>query len=231
MIYNNNQLEAIVLCGGYGKRLNNLTLKLPKSLIRINDKPILEYIIEHLLFYKIYNINLAVGYKSELIKDYILSRDDFSSIKIHDGGNISIIERIKKILKQTKSECILVIYGDTISDININKLFNYHIKINRPIVAVKQLQLSFGIFDIDNSECIINYEEKPALDKWINIGYFLINKSFYNDIHSNDSWETFISNCILQKNMYSFIHDGEWITVNTKEELEKAKIDIFKLKK
>ena len=69
MTHNINQLEAIILCGGYGKRLENLTLKVPKPLIRINNKPILEYIIEHLFFYKIYNINLAVGYKSELIKN------------------------------------------------------------------------------------------------------------------------------------------------------------------
>ena len=47
---------------------------------------------------------------------------------IHDGGNISIIERIKKIVKQTKSTYILIIYGDTISDININNLFSYHKK-------------------------------------------------------------------------------------------------------
>ena len=53
---------------------------------------------------------------------------------------------------------MLIIYGDTISDININDIFNYHIKINKPIVAVKPLQLSFGIFDIDN-QCIINYDE------------------------------------------------------------------------
>ena len=230
MIYNNNQLEAIVLCGGHGKRLNNLTLKIPKPLIRINNKPILEYIIEHLLFYKIYNINLAVGYKSELIKDFISSRDEYSTIKIHDDGNISIIQRIKNILKKSISDKVLIIYGDTISDINIDKLINYHKKINKPIVAVKQLELSFGIFDIDKSQCIINYEEKPTLDKWINIGYFLINNLFYDDIYLFNSWENFISNCISKKNMYSYFHDGEWITANTKEELEKAKTDIIKLK-
>ena len=82
-----------MLCGGHGKSL--ITFCVAKPLIKINDKPILEYIIEHLFFYKIFNISLAVGYKSEMIKNYILSRDDFSSIKIHDGGNISIIKELK----------------------------------------------------------------------------------------------------------------------------------------
>ena len=71
---------------------------------------------------------------------------------------------------------------------------------------------------------------KPTLDKWINIGYFLINNLYYDDIYLFNSWENFISNCISKKNMYSYFHDGEWITVNTKEELEKAKTDIIKLK-
>ena len=128
MTYINKQMEAIILCGGYGTRLKKLTLNLPKTLIKINNKPILEYIIEHLFYYKIYNINLAVGYKSELIKKYILSRYNYPSIMIHDGGNISIIERIQKILKRTKPAQILIIYGDTISDINLNKLFEYHKK-------------------------------------------------------------------------------------------------------
>ena len=111
MIHNNNKLEAIVLCGGYGKRLKNITQKIPKPLIKIHNKPILEYIIDHLFIYNINNINLAVGYKSNLIKDFIVSRYNYPSIKIHDGGNISIIQRIKNILKESISEYVLIIYG------------------------------------------------------------------------------------------------------------------------
>ena len=122
MIHNNTKLEAIVLCGGYGKRLTNITQKIPKPLIKIHNKPILEYIIDHLLFYNINKINLAVGYKSNLIKKFIVSRYNLSSIKIYDDGIISIIQRIKNILKNSTSEYVLIIYGDTISDININNI-------------------------------------------------------------------------------------------------------------
>ena len=61
--------EAIILCGGKGERLRPLTYDIPKPLVKINNKPILHYVIEHLKQFDIRNINIASGYKSSVLKE------------------------------------------------------------------------------------------------------------------------------------------------------------------
>ena len=62
--------EAIILCGGKGERLRPITNSVPKPLVKINNKPILHYVIEHLKQFEIGNFNIAGGYKSSVLKKY-----------------------------------------------------------------------------------------------------------------------------------------------------------------
>ena len=67
----NKKLSVIILCGGEGMRLRPITNNIPKPLVQINDKPILFYIINHLLKYQISDYIIATGYKSEKIEDFM----------------------------------------------------------------------------------------------------------------------------------------------------------------
>ena len=90
--------EAIILCGGKGERLRPITNDVPKPLVEINDKPILHYLIEHLKKYNIRKINIASGYKSDVIERYFSENNYNASIKIHDSGDVDIIKRIQDLL-------------------------------------------------------------------------------------------------------------------------------------
>ena len=64
-------MQALILCGGKGERLRPLTSNIPKPMIKINGKPILEYIIDHILLFGIKDFILTTGYQSQVIEDYI----------------------------------------------------------------------------------------------------------------------------------------------------------------
>ena len=81
-----NSLSVIILCGGEGQRLRPLTEKVPKPLIKIKNKAIIEYIINHFYKYKIKNIIITTGYKHKLLKQFIYKKYKNSKIKVLDTG-------------------------------------------------------------------------------------------------------------------------------------------------
>ena len=90
--------EAIILCGGKGERLRPITNSVPKPLVKINNKPILHYVIDHLKQFGIGNINIAGGYKSSVLKKYFSENKYDINIDIYDSGDVDIIKRIQDIL-------------------------------------------------------------------------------------------------------------------------------------
>ena len=124
--------EVIILCGGKGERLRPITNDIPKPLMKINNKPILHYVIEHLKQFDIRNINIASGYKSSVLKKYFSENSYNVSIKIHNSGDVDIIKRIQDILVTVQKD-VIVLYGDTISDVDINDLISNHRKSSKEI--------------------------------------------------------------------------------------------------
>ena len=99
-----NNLTAIILCGGKGMRLRPLTNDVPKPLVEINDKPILYYIINHLMKYEIKNLIIATGYKSEMIETFM--KNNFSNIKytIVNSGDVNILKRVKDCMEYINND-------------------------------------------------------------------------------------------------------------------------------
>ena len=124
--------EAIILCGGKDEILRPITNDIPKPLVKINNKPILHYVVEHLKQFDIRNINIASGYKSSVLKKYFSENRYNVSIKIHNSGDIDIIKRIQDILETVQKD-VIVLYGDAILNIDINDLISHHRKSSKEI--------------------------------------------------------------------------------------------------
>ena len=122
------KLSVLILCGGKGKRLRPLTKDLPKPLIKIRKKEILGYIIDHLKIYGYNEILIASGYKHKLINKFFSNNYRECKIKvIETSPNDDIIKRIQSIVSFIKED-LLICYGDTLADIDLKKLYNFHIK-------------------------------------------------------------------------------------------------------
>jgi NDP-sugar pyrophosphorylase family protein len=222
-------LTVIVLCGGKGDRLKPLTLKTPKPLMKIKDKTILEYIINHLLKSDIKNIIVASGYKHYLVKKFINVKYKKKVEVKNTSIDVDILERIKNITKNKKGE-FLVCYGDTLADININKLIKqYLLNKKKLIISSYELKSSFGILNTyKNSNAVIKFREKPNLNIWFNIGYFIFSQKYIKMLSRFKKFENFLHFCSKKKFMSTYKHLGQHITVNTISELEEAKSKIYK---
>lgn len=224
-------LTIIVLCGGKGERLKPLTNNTPKPLIKINNETILFRILKHLIYYKLNHFIIASGYKSDKIKKFIKKKKEFSNIKVlYTGKDTDIISRIQKCLPYSKDN-ILICYGDTLLDININKLINFYLLYkNKIIVTVFNLKTNFGILKISSSNTVVKFLEKPNLNLWINVGFILLNKKYYNLLFKFKTFKNFLISIGYKKIFKAFKHLGKHITVNTLSELEEAKKNIKLLK-
>jgi glucose-1-phosphate cytidylyltransferase len=223
-------MNTIILCGGKGERLRPLTLKIPKPMVNVKGKPILWYILKQLEQFKLGEIFLAVGYKSSSIKDYFRQNFLQLNITIVDDGDVDIIQRIKSVINLSPNEDALVLYGDTISDVDLDKLFLFSAKNKKcGTLTVWPLSTNFGVVEFNEKLEIIEFKEKPKLNKWINIGYFIMRKELFTHINNFEKFEDFLQYCGSNGLLNAYRHEGEHFTVNSVVELEYVEENINKI--
>lgn len=217
-------LTVLILCGGKGLRLRPLTKELPKPLIKIKNKTILENIIDYLKKYGVNDFIIATGYKHKILNKFIKKKYKKTRIKtLYSGVNSDIIYRIRRLSKYSKKN-LLVCYGDTLIDVDLNKYIHFYLSNKKKVVvATYQLESSFGIFDIVKKNQIINFKEKPSLNIWFNVGFFIFNENNFYLFNKFDKFKNFLKFLSKKKLMIAYKHFGRHITVNTLAELEKAK--------
>jgi len=221
-----DSIQALVLCGGKGERLQPLTTSIPKPLVCIKDQPIIEYLIDHLTGYEINDFIFATGYQSEKFEEYLSKRNNNFKYHLSDAGDVDIIYRIKEARRYIQGD-VIICYGDTLANVNIQELTEYHKKKpGRATITVWPLKSQFGIMEFDNDGMITSFLEKPVLDKWINIGYIYLDQELLHRVDDFTLFEDFIKYLIDKRELNGFRHRGVHITVNTLKELDEANKNI-----
>lgn len=172
-------MDAIILAGGRGKRLKPVTDYLPKPLVPINNIPILQLQIKFLKKFKINNIIICTGYKTEQIENFLKMKKNFG-IKIQisvEKEPLGTGGAIKKAAKLIKSKSFFVMNGDTITNININKLKKYENSI-----AAIELRTKYGVLDAKNDQVTRFLEKKEISNLWMNAGIYHLSKNILRDL-------------------------------------------------
>ena len=220
-------MKAVLLAGGLGTRLREETEFRPKPMVQVGGRPILWHIMKNLATQGVSDFVVATGYKSEVVKDYFLNYEawnsdfsirlgDRSSLEFHgahdeDSWRVTIADtgqmtmtggRILRTARYLGNERFLVTYGDGLADVDLDALTREHERSGR-LVTVTTVQPSsrFGILDIDESGQVVSFREKPALEGWISIGYFLMEP---------EALEYFDVDCVLEEEpMSRLVQDGQ----------------------
>ena len=212
-------MKVIILAGGKGTRLSEYTQSIPKPMVKIGGKPIIQHIIN---YYNKYNFNdfiIAAGYKHSVISKYF-KKKNFKNIKIqviNTGLNSLTGTRLKK-LRNYLTQTFMVTYGDGLSDINLNKLIKFH-KINKKKITVTAVHppARFGELQIKGN-LVNKFKEKPQLQKgWINGGFFVMEPSFL-DLIGNDNVmleRNPINKAVKQKMLAAYKHNKFWYCMDT----------------
>ena len=203
-IYEKFGTTALVMAGGKGVRLKPFTDVLPKPLIPINGKPVLQIIIDSLLKNKFTNIFISTGYKKEIIKAY------FESQKVI--YNLNFIEEDKPLgtagpilkLNKYKFENVLVSNCDVMVKYDISKIMNFHIEKNFDvtILGVKiNHKIPYGVIHLENNSnnLINNINEKPIKSYLISSGIYIVRKKViikFSKKNKKIDFNDFINHCI-----------------------------------
>ena len=219
---------AVVMAGGKGKRLRPFTESVPKPMIKVAGRPILERIILHLVGVGIRRIFISVNHLSEIIEDHFKDGSDYGAeiefLRENDplgsGGAISLLPEIPE-------HPLLVMNGDLIADANCGDMINFHTQ--NDFYATMGVysyfhQVPYGCVEIKEDR-LASLEEKPVLEKMVNAGIYVLSPRAVCAIPKNTSFPiTTLFEDALSDNLPcgAFIIEKEWLDIGTPKQLRQA---------
>lgn len=234
-------MKTVLLAGGLGTRLGEETHNKPKPMVEIGGWPILWHIMNHYAHYGHKEFMVALGYRGFVIKDFFLNYHRLNSdlcidlstgdvqttqqylrdwiVHLIDTGAESMTGgRIGRLRKHLCDETFLITYGDGVSDLDIQKLIQFHRSHGKlaTVTAVRPAA-RFGGMNLDSSK-VIEFKEKPHMGEgWINGGYFVFEPEVLDYIVGDD--------CILEREplerlaadgqLMAYRHNGFWQCMDT----------------
>ncbi len=241
-------MKVVILCGGMGTRLKEETEYRPKPMVKIGDKPILWHLMNIFAYYGYKDFILCLGYKGDMIKEYFLNfemlNNDFTinlshpqKIKIHQSvcsdWSVTLADtgektlkggRLKKIEKYIKGDMFLTTYGDSIGNINIPALVQFH-KNHGKIATISGVTPAsrFGKMKL-NGDQILSFHEKPKDSGTLaNGGFMVFSTKIFDYLTENDD-------CDLEYGPFEQLardgqlmmhrHEGFWACMDTIRDME-----------
>ena len=226
-----NKVKGIILCGGRGSRLKDLGERIPKTLVEIDGRPMLEYIIENFEKSGIKELKIAVGHLSEKIEGFVKENYAINNFEIVDNGETaSMLERISSCLEEDGLS--IVMYGDTYIDMDLGELISHHIKSKKDCTMITgKSRLPWGKIETDMEGTVLNYKEKPEYEYYI--GGLVLSNKLKNDMDSSlkelddaRGFVLFMQDLIKRQRVGSFLHEGFNISFNTLLERQSAEKEI-----
>lgn len=214
-------MKAVILCGGRGTRLGKHGESVPKSLVEIGGRPILDHLMQRYSHYGINEFILCLGYLGDAIEQH------FSAPPLHQNRHIIFADtgletntggRLKKIEKfLIEDETFCLTYGDGLADIDIHELIQFHKQHGKiATVTVVNPQSNFGILELSEKNEVIRFQEKPVMKEWINGGFFVFNRSIFNYLTENCVLEREpLEQLAAERQLIAYKHIGFWKCMDT----------------
>lgn len=240
-------MKVIILSGGWGTRLGQITHSIPKPMVLIGGKPIVWHIMKYYSHYDFKDFIISAGVKSNIIKEYFLNYDHYNKdftknfstgeLTLYESRdiidwNVSVIDtglnslkgaRIKKVEKYLDDTVNMVTYGDGLSDINISKLLDFHYSHGKTVtISGVHPPSRFGEIKEKNSQ-VYSFEEKPQTSVGlINGGFMVFNKNLldYLTVDDNCDYEFGALETLTKEGeVMVFKHEGHWECVDHDRDL------------
>jgi dTDP-glucose pyrophosphorylase len=221
-------LDAVIMAGGRGERLKPLTDSIPKPMLKLGEKPLIEHNIDRLISFGIENIYISVNYLKEQIIDYFGDGND-------KGVNIKYIEEENPLgtagalsLVENFKNDILLANADLFTNIDYEDLYLAFLN-NKADMAIASLpyivNVPYAILE-EKEGNITNFKEKPSNTHYANAGIYIIKKELVKEIPKNKFYNT---TDLMQKSIdlnKRILHNpiiGYWIDIGQHEDLNRAR--------
>jgi glucose-1-phosphate cytidylyltransferase len=242
-------MKVVILCGGIGTRLREETEFRPKPMVEVGGRPILWHIMKIYAQHGVRDFILCLGYKGHMIKDYFLNyeamNNDFTITLEHNreieyhgsheerGFKVTLADtgaetmtggRVKRIQRYVGDDTFMVAYGDGLADIDITRLLEFH-RAHGKLATVTSVRpiMRFGMLDLQGDGLVKRFAEKPRSESWINVGFFVFDRRFFDYLDGDDS-------CVMEREpleqlaaehqMVAYRHEGFFFAMDTYREYE-----------
>ncbi len=236
-------MKVAILAGGVGSRLAEETEIKPKPMVEIGGRPILWHIMMHYAYYGFNEFVIALGYKGEYIKKYIVDYCSLNSnltvnlkdgkVAVHNGNGqaqdwtVDLIDtgqatltggRIKRLAPYLGNRTFMLTWGDGVSTVDLHKLRDFH-KSHGKLATVSAVRppARFGRLEIQADQ-VVEFSEKPQLGEgWINGAFFVLEPGIFDYIEGDDTqWEREpMERLARDGQLMAYRHTGFWQCMDT----------------
>jgi len=237
-------MKVVILAGGFGTRLSEFTDVVPKPMVTVGGMPIIWHIMNHYARFGHRDFVLALGYKSQIIRDYFLNYRSLNSNVTVDlksgqvsflGGDVpdwrvTMIDtgletqtggRLLRLREILGDDEFLMTYGDGVSNVDLNHLVEFHRASSAEVtVTAVRPTARFGEVEIDGDR-VVKFSEKPRGSQgWINGGFFVMHPSFLDRIEGDSSVleREPLERAAIAKKLAAYRHSGFWQCMDTKRD-------------
>ncbi len=229
-------MKAVILAGGKGTRLAPYTVVLPKPLMPVGERPILEIILQQLKHVGITEIVVAVGYLAELLEAYF---GDGRRFGVHitysrepeplgTAGPLALIDGL--------DETFLVMNGDLLTTLDYRQLIAHHHQTDAICTIAmyrREVQISLGVMKVDSANRLVDYVEKPTYDFQVSMGAYVFSPEILQHISQGQylDFPDLVKNLLRDGYVVSgFPFDGYWLDIGRHDDYAQAMADFEKMK-
>lgn len=228
-------MKAVILAGGMGTRMRPLTYVIPKIMLPIGGKPLLEHTIKYLKNYGFSEFIVCVAYLKTHIMDYFKNGDDIGvGIQYAEADMpLGTAGQLKTAEKNVTGR-FLAMNGDIITSLNIRKLIEFHEKKQgTATIALKKFEVTvpYGHVEVDDSSKIKKFEEKPTFSFLANAGIYVFESKIFKYIPQNQAasleTETFPTMLSNGEKLNGYYEEAYWADVGTMTDFERVDKEIL----
>ncbi len=223
-------MNAIVLAGGFGTRLKPLTDACPKPMLRIANRPMLDYVVAQLYNYGIAEMVFTLGYLPEQVEEHASSYRGIKcnfSVEVEPLGTAGGVKAAEKYL----DDVFVVISGDALSNIDLGKMLEQHLNsgaaVTMATTTVPNPRL-YGVVRLDGDNRVVGFVEKPQTEEYgnlVNAGVYVVNKSVLDYVPRNvmfDFSRDLFPQLMESGELGAYLHNGYWCDIGDKESYYRA---------
>ncbi|WP_137045773.1 glucose-1-phosphate cytidylyltransferase [Pseudolabrys sp. FHR47] len=239
-------MKVVILAGGWGMRLREYTDTKPKPMIEIGGRPILWHIMKIYSSFGYNQFVICLGYRGYMIVEYFANYGYHNAVvnidmstrsldvrsAVTEPWQLTLVDtgegtmtggRLKRVRDYIGDETFCMTYGDGVGDINIPALVDFHQRHGRhATVTATRPPARFGALNIDDSQSVTHFEEKPVGDGgWINGGFFVLSPKVFDYIDNDQTpWETApLQRLAADNQLKAYRHEGFWQPMDTLRDL------------
>jgi glucose-1-phosphate cytidylyltransferase len=212
-------LPVVILCGGKGTRLG-AGQSLPKPLVEVGGRPIVQHVVELYAAQGRRRFLLAAGHRADLLAAAV------ASISWPDGVTVEAIDtgidtetggRIRRLRERLAGETFHVTYADGLADIDLDRLQDRHVAAGRTAtITVVRPELPFGVVDVADDGGVVGFREKPRSRDWINGGFMLLEPDVFDVLEDDHALEREpFERLAAAQRLQSAPHEGFWACMDT----------------